>query len=144
MNSLQYKMEYKMQYKIESWMKKGTLLRKQLVEIWEEAGFDKKTIFSLKLALEEALRNAVVHGSVDNKNLLVEVTCRISSDSVELIVKDHGKGFDYDNVDDPTTEENLLKPNGRGIFLMKSFMDRVDFFDNGRLVKMVKQVQTVI
>ena len=139
MNSLQYKMKCK----IESCLKKGSLFRKQLVEKWEEAGFDKKTIFSLKLALEEAFRNAVEHGSAGNKNLIVEVTCRVSSDSVELIVKDHGKGFDYNNLDDPTKEENLLKLNGRGIFLMKSFMDRVEFFENGRLVKMVKQVQTV-
>jgi serine/threonine-protein kinase RsbW len=127
-----------MKYKIESCLEKGTALIKELMEAWEQAGLDESTVFALRLALDEALDNAIKHGNSGNKDLPVEVTCRISPDSIELSVKDSGQGFDYDCVDDPTLKENIPKPNGRGIFLMRNFMDRVEFLENGKLLKMVK------
>ncbi|MBU1147768.1 MAG: ATP-binding protein [Candidatus Omnitrophica bacterium] len=98
----------------------------------------KEDTFNMKLCLEEALANAVRHGNKLNPDLFVEVTVGIDADRVIIKVKDHGHGFDFKAVPDPTEDTNFQKPCGRGIFLIKNFMDEVDFFDNGRGIKMVK------
>lgn len=73
-----------------------------------------------------------------NKKLLVQVD--ITKEEGELIIqiKDQGEGFDYKNIPDPITPENLEKLNGRGLFLIQNAMDRVEFADKGRIIKIMK------
>jgi len=99
-------------------------------------------IFNIRLSLEEALVNAIKHGNRLNPNLSVEVNIETDDDRLTITVKDEGEGFDFNNVTDPTKGRNLKKFSGRGIFLIRNLMDKVDFFDCGRGIKMVKFFKT--
>src|SRR5258705_7753045 len=93
----------------------------------------------IEMALLEALANAVIHGNGDNSGKRVYVTCRCYMDGeVSITVRDEGKGFDSNTVEDPTSHENLLFTHGRGIYLMKTLMDEVLFEENGSVVRMRK------
>ena len=99
---------------------------------------DKDTLFNIKLALHEAIINAVKHGNKMNRNLPVQVDIKKDEGQIIIQVKDQGDGFDYKNLPDPITPENLEKLNGRGLFLIQNAMDRVEYADGGRIIKMVK------
>ena len=93
----------------------------------------------IEVALHEALANAVIHGNGDNSGKPVHVTCRCYMDGeVSITVRDEGKGFDSSRLLDPTLQEKLLITHGRGIYLMKAFMDEVCFEENGSVVRMRK------
>lgn len=94
----------------------------------------------VETALREALANAIVHGNREDPHKRVYVTCRCTPDGeVSITVQDEGPGFDSDAVPDPTTPENRLLKQGRGIFLMKTLMDEVRFEQGGALVSMRKK-----
>jgi serine/threonine-protein kinase RsbW len=80
----------------------------------------------IELTISESMINAIQHGN--KADPAKSATLKISStgDSIEIIVEDEGKGFTLDRVADPTDKANLLKPNGRGILIIRSFMDEVD------------------
>ena len=99
---------------------------------------DKDTLFNIKLALHEAIINAVKHGNKMNRNLPVQVDIKKDEGQIIIQVKDQGDGFDYKNLPDPITPENIEKLNGRGLFLIQNAMDRVEYADGGRIIKMVK------
>lgn len=86
------------------------------------------------IAVTEAVNNAIEHGNQKRLDLSVEVGVGDSTEEFCFSIKDFGNGFDYDNLPDPTAPENILKENGRGIFLMRSLADEVVFDDNGREV----------
>ena len=125
-------------FKIQSNTKNIAPLLRELKTKWETAGLDEKTIFSLHLALEEALVNAIKHGNKNQEKLPVDLICRVLPDRVELVVTDKGKGFDLTEVPNPTSEENIGKNSGRGVFLIKNFCDKVEFLENGRKIKFTK------
>ncbi|MDD5195955.1 MAG: ATP-binding protein [Candidatus Omnitrophica bacterium] len=100
--------------------------------------FREEDIFDIRISLEEALVNAIKHGNKFNAALSVDISIEIVADRVTITVKDQGKGFDYTTIPDPTKDANLVKLSGRGVFLIKSLMDKVEFFDCGRTIKMVK------
>ena len=99
---------------------------------------EKNTVFNIKLALHEALINAVKHGNKMNGDLSVRVDITKEDGQLTIQVTDQGEGFDFKNIPDPITPENLEKLNGRGIFLIQNAMDRVEFAGNGRMIKMTK------
>src|ERR1700753_1537132 len=81
---------------------------------------------NIEIALSEVLENAVVHGNEENPDKRVSVTCRVAPDGeVSITVQDEGQGFDASTLPDPTTPQNWLLTSGRGIYLMKAFMDEV-------------------
>ena len=86
----------------------------------ERAGFDPDTQFAIKLALEEALINAIKHGNKLDKKKHVEVEWKVTPQTVEIVIEDEGPGFDRGHVPDPTHEVNLEKLTGRGILLIES------------------------
>src|SRR5260370_15517996 len=93
----------------------------------------------IEMALLEALANAVIHGNGDNSGRSVYFVCRCYMDGeVSITVRDEGKGFDSNTVEDPTSHENLLFTHGRGIYLMKTLMDEVSFEEGGSVVRMRK------
>lgn len=94
----------------------------------------------LRAALYEAMANAVIHGNRQDAKKQVHVRCRYDSgDCVRIVVSDEGPGFDPNAVPDPTLPENLQSEHGRGIFLMKTFMDEVRFEKNGAEVHLIKR-----
>ncbi|HET8922469.1 MAG TPA: ATP-binding protein [Candidatus Acidoferrum sp.] len=95
---------------------------------------------SVRLALREALNNAVVHGNRLDSHKIVRVRCRCKvGRGISLIVEDQGQGFDPRTVPDSLTVENLLADHGRGIHLMKLAMDEVSFEQGGTEVHMCKR-----
>ena len=103
-----------------------------------DLGYDEDHLFAVRLALEEALVNAMKHGNGFDPERSVFVWYRASPERVEIRVADEGGGFDPDTVPDPTADENLERPCGRGIMLMRCYMDRVAFSPEGNEVSMVK------
>jgi serine/threonine-protein kinase RsbW len=81
----------------------------------------------LMLAVTEATTNAIIHANKGDANKIVTINVEEESDKIIITVKDEGEGFDPSSVPDPTEPENLLKDSGRGLYLMKIYMDRLDF-----------------
>jgi serine/threonine-protein kinase RsbW len=96
---------------------------------------------SIGLAVREALTNAIVHGNQSNPARTVRVSVAVNNNcELFIVVKDSGSGFDPTRIADPTAAENILASRGRGIFLMKHFMDEVEFkFGHGTEVYMRKR-----
>ena len=104
-------------------------------------GYDEECLFALRLSLEEAFANAIRHGNVEDVNKHVRVRYRVSPERIDVYVADEGKGFDVNLVPDPTREENLERPTGRGIMLMRAYMNLVEYNDPGNMVHLVKMNQ---
>jgi serine/threonine-protein kinase RsbW len=103
-----------------------------------EMGYDEDQRWAVRLALEESLVNAMKHGNRLDPTRSVRVAYHISPEKSEVRIADQGRGFDPGQVPDPTADENLHKPCGRGIMLMRSYMDSVTFAAGGTEVHMVK------
>jgi serine/threonine-protein kinase RsbW len=91
---------------------------------------------NIMIAVTEAVNNAIKHGNNNNKAKNVHLSLSLEDSLLKFVVKDEGQGFNYDNLPDPTAPENLEKPGGRGIFLMKHLSDEVEFKENGRVVEL--------
>jgi len=104
-------------------------------------GLDEGIAFDIRLCIDEAVRNAIVHGNKSQRHLKVTITYSIHPDRVEVEVADEGNGFDHSNLSDPTTEDNIMRNSGRGVLIIKKLMDRVEFRDQGNVVKMVKYIK---
>ena len=110
-------------------------------QLLAEAGdnsFDEDATFAIHLALEEALTNAVVHGNKLDPSKKVEIEYVIVPAKFEITVTDQGGGFAPEDTPDPRVKENRTKPNGRGMLLMRTYMDTVEYNENGNSVHMVK------
>ncbi len=95
--------------------------------------------YNLLIAATEAFNNAIVHGNKLDPQKIVEVELICKEGSLQINIRDEGEGFDPEQVADPREPENLLKENGRGIFLIKSLIDKVhiDTSDSGTTVEMI-------
>jgi len=89
---------------------------------------------SIRIALTEAVNNAISHGNRRDAEKMVRLTFRPSKKEMVFVIEDEGPGFDYDNLPDPTAPENLEQPNGRGVFLMRNLSDEIDFDETGATV----------
>jgi serine/threonine-protein kinase RsbW len=92
------------------------------------AGFDSDSQYWISLSVREAVTNAVQHGNKGDKEKKVQLRFKLDSDRLLIGVKDQGEGIEEANIPDPLDPENLLKPGGRGIFFVRSFMDSMRFF----------------
>ncbi len=101
-------------------------------------GWPEEVFFGIQLSLEEALINAFKHGNKFSPEKKVLFRCGISNDIVRFEITDEGDGFDPNLVSDPTIGDHLSKPNGRGVHLMRSFMNRVEYNSRGNSVFMEK------
>jgi serine/threonine-protein kinase RsbW len=111
-------------------------------EAVKEYGLSEELAHWLELTISESMINAIQHGN--RLDPAKQATLKISStdDVLEIIVEDQGKGFALDTIADPTDAANLLKPGGRGILIIRSFMDEVDLTqsDGGCRLRMVKKI----
>lgn len=92
-----------------------------------ELGLDQERINGLLLAVTEATTNAIIHGNKNNKLKLVRISVFVENSTITIKIKDEGKGFDPSIVPDPTDPENLLKDSGRGLYLMRVYMDGLTY-----------------
>ncbi len=95
-------------------------------------------VFSIRLALEEALVNAIKHGNQMDRSKQVRIGYRVLLDRLEIHITDEGTGFDPEDVPDPTAVENLERPCGRGLMLMRHYMTEVAYSARGNSVRMLK------
>ncbi|MCW3071957.1 MAG: rsbW [Bacteroidetes bacterium] len=89
---------------------------------------------NILVSLTEAVNNAIYHGNKANPNKSIDISFKSHPDRVSFSVKDEGPGFNFNNLPDPTNPENIEKPNGRGVFLMRNLADNVTFEENGSKV----------
>ena len=106
------------------------------------AGFDDDQVMQISMAVREATVNAVLHGNAYDANKKVAIEFKQNPKDLVIIIRDQGAGLDPAKIPDPLAPENLLKTSGRGIFLMRSFMDEVQINPSGTgtEIKLVKHV----
>ncbi len=102
----------------------------------EKFNLDDDIYGNIMIAVTESVNNAIKHGNQQNKTKNVHISLSLNENVLRFRVQDEGIGFDHHNLPDPTSPENINKPSGRGIFLMKHLSDEVNFHDDGRTVEL--------
>jgi serine/threonine-protein kinase RsbW len=105
-----------------------------VAEAMAAAGFPDRDVFGMRLALAEALANAIRHGHGGDRTKPVRVRYRVGPACVLVVVQDEGPGFDPAQIPDPRADENLNRPGGRGLLLMRRYATRVRFRGRGNVV----------
>jgi serine/threonine-protein kinase RsbW len=107
-----------------------------------EAGFDDEEVMQISMAVREAAINAVLHGNAYDPSKKVTITFERTPRDLVIVVRDQGKGLDASRIPDPLAPDNLMKTSGRGIFLIRSFMDEVEIHPSqtGTELRMIKHV----
>jgi serine/threonine-protein kinase RsbW len=103
------------------------LVQSVLRDSLQNLGLDEDAQHWVDIAVREAVANAIKHGNAQDPGKQVEIDLAIEEGVLVIRVEDQGEGFDPGEVHDPLAPENLLRPNGRGIFYMKSFMDEINY-----------------
>jgi serine/threonine-protein kinase RsbW len=112
-------------------------LQSEVSDALHRHGFGDAAAFAIRLALEEALVNGFRHGNRGDPTKTVTVRCAIDDAEAEVDVTDQGEGFDPSSVPDPTAEENIEIPSGRGIMLMRAYMSVVEYVPPGNRLRIV-------
>jgi len=112
----------------------------EVQKIAYDIGFAEDEIDNISIGVTEAVNNAIIHGNKLNEDKKVKIVFTIFEDSLKIEVTDQGAGFELNLIENPLEPENLLKENGRGIFILRAVMDKVDFkmSDKGTKVTMLK------
>ncbi len=107
-----------------------------------DAGFDEEAVMQIGMAVREAAINAVLHGNAYDPGKKVSLDFETTGKDLVITIRDQGKGLDVSKIPDPLAPENLMKTSGRGIFLIRSFMDEVEIHPSqaGTEVKLIKHV----
>ena len=111
----------------------------ELLSQLEAAGWPTRDVYGIHLALEEALVNAIRHGNRSDPSKDVGLRLYLPDDSLRIEIEDEGAGFDPGKLPDPTEDEFLDRPNGRGVLLIRTFMTRVNYLGRGNLCVMEKE-----
>ena len=98
--------------------------------------YEEDAIFSVRVAIEEAFANSLLHGHRGDTAKMIEVEWCVTESYVEFMISDQGRGFDPTSIPDPTADENLTIPSGRGLAMMKAFMDEIERNERGNQVRM--------
>lgn len=116
----------------------GQKIQLRIIDLLKDNDYSDRDLFGMRLALEEALVNAIKHGNKLSATKEVNVICEVHENHVKVVITDEGKGFKLQDIPDPTEEENLEKPCGRGIMLMKAYMTSVEYNAQGNSVTFIK------
>lgn len=123
---------------IPSDLEEARALEERLLEEAVLRGYREEDVFAIKLALEEAFINAIKHGNRYDSQKVVRVEYAVTDEQARFEITDEGDGFDPACLPDPTADENIERPCGRGLMLIRAFMDEVEFQNDGRTVRLVK------
>lgn len=105
-------------------------------EVMPRFNINEDTFGNILVSLTEAVNNAMIHGNRNDTSKRVNVSVEGNKEAVAVRVSDEGKGFDYDNLPDPTAPENIECCGGRGVFLMRALSDDMSYLNNGSTVEM--------
>lgn len=114
-------------YTLESSLDSVNKVEQTAEQMAQKAGFDEDELFRITMAVREAAVNAVLHGNAYDPDKRITASFENTGDSLVIRITDQGKGLDPATLPDPLAPENLLRGSGRGIFLIRSFMDEVHF-----------------
>ena len=124
---------------IDSDTAQGKRIQSDIVALVKVCEFSEPEIFAIRLAIEEALVNAIKHGNGSDPTKKVRIEYEVGPEQVRIRIEDEGPGFDPADVPDPTDPEFLERPCGRGLMLMRHYMSRVEFGIRGNVVELLKQ-----
>ena len=129
-------------FTLESTLDSVNMAEEKTEKLASELGFSEEDCHRLAMSVREAMVNAVLHGNAYDPKKRVHVTFEHEGRKLTITIADEGKGLDPEQLPDPLAPENLLKQSGRGIFLMRSFMDQVQIrnMHPGTEVKLIKTV----
>lgn len=110
----------------------------ELMSALEAAGWEGRDVFHIQMAIEEAVVNAIEHGNKRDASKSVHVVYIVDAETAEMTITDQGQGFDHHNVADPTEEDRLDQPRGRGVLLIRELMSESRYNEKGNSVWMRK------
>ena len=114
-------------YTLESSLDSVNKVEATAEQMAKKAGIDEDEIFKITMAVREAAVNAVLHGNSYDPEKRITASFENTGESLVIRIADQGKGLDPETLPDPLAPENLLRGSGRGIFLIRNFMDEVNF-----------------
>src|SRR5690242_7681966 len=117
--------EQKVSYTMDSTLETVDNAEQAATKIAADAGFDEDEVMQISMAVREAAINAVLHGNAYSPEKKVALDFEKTSSDLVITIRDQGRGLKVESIPNPLEPENLLKASGRGIFLMRSFMDDV-------------------
>ncbi|MBL8818888.1 MAG: ATP-binding protein [Planctomyces sp.] len=124
------------QKKIPSNTADGLVIQEELVSLMEQFEYSMRDVFAMRLSLEEAITNAIRHGNKFASDKVVSIECEISEFRMRVVVEDQGEGFEPESVPDPTSIEYIERPSGRGLMLMRAYLNRCEYSNGGRSLEM--------
>ena len=127
------------EHRIPSHSREGRRVQQEILDELDRQHWAPHDLFSVHLAMEEALANAIKHGNHSDYSKSVRIRCRLWPDRVRIEVADEGAGFSVSLIPNPTDPSHIDSPSGRGIMLMRSFMTRVEYNECGNQVTLEKQ-----
>ncbi len=114
-----------------------TRVEKFIEDVCDECNVGQDQYGNILIAVTEAVNNAIQHGNKLDPTKKIQMLAEQNGKQITFRIADQGNGFNPQEIPDPTDPENLEKPNGRGIFLMKNLADKITFEENGRVVSLV-------
>lgn len=129
------------EHRIPSVLAEGRRVVEDCILRVEQLGAAPRDLNAIRHGLHEAVTNAIRHGNRQDPSKHVRVSIQLQTDAVHLEIEDEGTGFPLREVADPTLDENKSKPGGRGLLMMRHFMNEVRYNDRGNCVRMVKQFE---
>ena len=127
-----------LRFRFASRLEHGHAVQQKILDEVARHDFGDDASFAIRLALEEALVNAIRHGNKLDESKSVEVWAKVTPEALEVTIQDEGPGFDRHDIPDPTKPENLEKCSGRGVLLIEAYMTEATWTDSGRRLRMVK------
>jgi serine/threonine-protein kinase RsbW len=137
----------RIQTTLESTLQSVDKVEAMVVREAEKLGFDKDDLDNIGMAVRECMVNAVVHGNRYSQKKQVHLDVESSDGGLAITIGDEGAGFDLNSLPDPTSPENLLRQSGRGILLVRAFMDEFEVHPRvggGTEVRLVKNVSPTL
>jgi serine/threonine-protein kinase RsbW len=126
-------------YQVPSRLGDLTEAKRPLLEAAGKLGYPEEDLAAVNLALEEALTNAIRHGNREDPAKNVHVEFQVDGGEIRFSVQDEGNGFDVAGLADARSTPQKNKPSGRGVFLLRAYMDRVLYNDKGNRVTLVRR-----
>ncbi|HEX6880142.1 MAG TPA: ATP-binding protein [Terriglobales bacterium] len=129
-------------YTLDSSLESVNKAEETATEVATKSGFDSEEVQRISMAVREATVNAVLHGNSYDPRKKVHIAFESTQDGLKIVIRDEGRGLNQDEIPDPLAPENLLKQSGRGIFLIRAFMDEVSFrnMEPGTEITLIKKL----
>jgi serine/threonine-protein kinase RsbW len=132
----------KVSYRMESTLESVNKAEEMAGQLAAKAGFDEDSRDGITMAVREAMINAVLHGNAYDPNKRVNLSLEQNDRELVVTISDEGRGLEPDEIPDPLAAENLMKQSGRGIFIIRAFMDEVRFrkLEPGTEITLIKRI----